>query len=282
MRWFAFKAMGTTISVLTDERDVARSVRSRFEAWEATLSRFRSDSELSAVNCTPATTIEVSTTLASVLGAAQDARSRTCGLVDPSVGAAMQAWGYTEDFFDVADLAETPAAVRRPTRWDIDGTTLTRDQGVILDLGGIAKGWAADRALADTDAWAVNAGGDIASRHPELCVRIRDPWEATLDPLLLGRGGLATSSTAGRSWNAGAERVHHIIEPEAGRPAQTPVLQASAVADSALLAEAAAKAMILQGTGGLSWADSTGWVRRGLAVWNDGAIYATRQHEVAA
>ncbi|MDH3499788.1 MAG: FAD:protein FMN transferase, partial [Acidimicrobiia bacterium] len=199
MEWHSFSAMGTTVSVLSDAI-VIDPARMLFESIEAKLSRFRPTSELSRVNCDPSAVIEVSEILADVLAAADDARCRTDGLVDPAVGRAVRDWGYDRTFFEVADLSMAPDAASGGISWAITGTTLERDPGVVLDLGGIAKGWTADLALAETDALAVNAGGDLCSRHPDLRVHVCDPWGGRAATVAVGIGGLATSSTVRRTW----------------------------------------------------------------------------------
>jgi hypothetical protein len=65
-------------------------------------------------------------------------------------------------------------------------------------------------------------------------------------------------------------------------PIVGPVLQASAMTATALEAEAAAKAILLRGSGGLAWADRQPWIRGAIAVWHDGNVYATSGVEMAA
>jgi hypothetical protein len=60
------------------------------------------------------------------------------------------------------------------------------------------------------------------------------------------------------------------------------VLSASALAATAVEAEAAAKAILLLGPDGLDWAERQPWVRSAVVVWNDGNVYATTDLEVAA
>ena len=71
------------------------------------------------------------------------------------------------------------------------------------------------------------------------------------------------------------QRVHHLVDPRSMRPADTPVLSASAVAATATAAEAAAKAILLMGVDGLAWADGQSWIRNAIAVWHDGNVYGT-------
>jgi thiamine biosynthesis lipoprotein len=135
----------------------------------------------------------------------------------------------------------------------VDDRTLTLPAGIHLDLGGIAKGWTADRAAEDALAvglpWVVvNAGGDlrIAGAAPSLEIGVEDPEDPRQELLRvrLSSGGVATSSIAKRSWAPG---VHHVIEPSTGKPADTELLQATVWAEDATRAEIRATDALLLG-----------------------------------
>jgi thiamine biosynthesis lipoprotein len=155
-----------------------------------------------------------------------------------------------------------------------------------LDLGGVAKGWAADRAaarLARHGPALVDAGGDIAVRGapsgsggwPIGVASASDvPWAAsgTQRPaaagrcdgdeplaavLLVSHGGVATSGTDYRRWLRDGAWQHHIVDPRTGAPAVTDVLAATVVAPSARDADVAAKvALLLGGDQGLAWVEA--------------------------
>ncbi len=67
--------------------------------------------------------------------------------------------------------------------------------------------------------------------------------------------------------------AHHIIDPRTMRPAITPVVSASVIAETAAEAEAGAKAVLIMGTDGLKWADSQEWITQAIVVWHDGNVY---------
>ena len=105
------------------------------------------------------------------------------------------------------------------------------EPNMLLDLGGIAKGWIAARAAEQlsqfTDACAVSAGGDMAllglpSSEPAWEISLEDP----LDPdqviaiLKVPAGGLATSTVTRRQWLQDGQTRHHIIDPRSGEPAK--------------------------------------------------------------
>jgi thiamine biosynthesis lipoprotein len=141
-------------------------------------------------------------------------------------------------------------------RWrevELDGTKLRLPAGVHLDLGGIAKGWTADRVamtgLSRGLGWVVvNAGGDlrVAGDAPPIDVRIEDPQDPTQDlaHVEITEGAVATSSVTKRTW---APDAHHVIDPRLGMPAQNGLLQATVWAPTAAGAEVRATHALLGG-----------------------------------
>jgi thiamine biosynthesis lipoprotein len=191
------------------------------------------------------------------------------------------AWGYDTTFAEIVDLETAPPQTQTPS-WSIAGTTLVREPGVKLDLGGIAKGWSVDLAVERGLAHVVSAGGDVRSSLSTASVDVIDPWGQTPARFHLGTGGLATSSVSKRRWRAGDVTAHHLIDPRTGDPAESPVLSATAMCPTAVESAAAAKATLLQGVDGLSWADDQPWIEAVMVVWADGSVFATTGWEVAA
>jgi thiamine biosynthesis lipoprotein len=190
------------------------------------------------------------------------------------MGRAIGAWGYDATFSDVSDKPHAPRPLEQPS-WSIDGSTLSRGPGTTIDLGGIAKGWTCDRAVESGLAVIASAGGDMRSAEPGLVVEIIDSTSQVAAEVEVGIGALATSSTTRRTWQVAGAQVHHIIDPHTMAPAVTPVRSATVVADTAAEAEAGAKAVLLMGIDGLSWAASQRWIRHALAIWHDGSVFAT-------
>ena len=134
----------------------------------------------------------------------------------------------------------------------IDGSRISLGDGVRLDLGGIGKGYAVDRAvelLAPFGPCLVNAGGDLAVSG----IPAAGAWSVALETptgslnLGLTEGALATSGRDRRRWVAGGEEQHHLIDPATGRPAVSDLVRVSAVAPTAVEAEVAAKTLFLVG-----------------------------------
>jgi thiamine biosynthesis lipoprotein len=175
------------------------------------------------------------------------------------------------------------APARRPTPvWGVQDGWLHRPADVQIDLGGIAKGWTCDLAVEEGLALVASAGGDLRSSDDATTVEIVDPWSKPAATVALGVGALATSSVTRRRWRVEQRDVHHLIDPRTRQPSASPILSASALAATAVEAEAAAKATLLLGAGGLAWAQRQPWVRGAVVVWDDGSVFATTGLEVTA
>ena len=240
-------------------RDALRVMR-RIASWAERLTRFNPESELSRMNAAPTGSVPIGPTLAAVLTTAQLAGRATDGIVDPTVLPARLA-------------AEAPDAVQQvpwstQRSWQIEagrrGGTIRRSPGTSFDLGGVAKGWIADRAvagLAGYPAVLVDADGDLAialAFGEAWRIGVADPRTpgdtlATvelcgLDPSGSQRFGLATSGTSVHRWSHDGRATHHLIDPRFGSPAVTDVIQATVLAESATAAEAAAKTIVILGS----------------------------------
>jgi FAD:protein FMN transferase len=249
MERHAFRAMGTDVELLLDAFPSAESAAALEQAQqelhrlEALLSRFLPGSELSALNRLGS--LEAGDDLLAVTRLSLEARTRTGGLFDPTVHDALVAAGYDRTFEEVGD---GPVAEPRPCGGEvrIDGHRIELERGFRLDLGGIAKGWAVDRAAAVLEAAGpclVNAGGDLAARGRSWPVGV-ETTEGLLT-IALEDGATATSGRDRRCWRRGGREVHHLIDPALGTPAESDYLRVTVVAATAAEAEVRSKAVFL-------------------------------------
>jgi FAD:protein FMN transferase len=271
----SFLALGSEAVVLVADparlAPARQAVATEVQAIDQACSRFREDSELSAVNRARGRPVAVGGLLLEAIEVALRAARQTGGDVDPTVGLALVALGYDRDFAAVpASGAEAPrfAAVPGWRRVDLDrGRGRVRiPAGVRLDLGATAKALAADRAAARASQAAgcgvlVSLGGDlaIAGQPPAggWSVRVTD-WhaagpEAEGQTIRLERGGLATSSTTVRHWSRGGEELHHLVDPATGRPAEVVWRTVSVAAASCVDANTAATAAVVRGERAPAW-----------------------------
>ncbi len=264
VRW---RALGTTVELLvSDPRTLVRArtaVAAELDAIDRACSRFREDSELTALNAAAGRgPFPVSPLLRAALAAALDAAERTDGAVTPTLGAAIVAAGYDRSHEQLTDdpraFVPQPAGDRRAIRIDGRAGTVDLPAGVVLDLGATAKGLAADRAAAaavragGAGGALVSLGGDVAvagERPGGWAVGIaddhRDPQPPTT--VRVDRGGLATSGLTLRRWRRGGRTLHHVLDPVSGRPVAPVWRTASVAADSCLDAEVHATAALVWG-----------------------------------
>lgn len=262
VRSHTFAAMGTTVTITAEGprfEEIVEDARRLFEDREARFSRFRPDSELSKVNARAGTWTGVSPDFLALLLLALDGAAESGGLFDPTVLPALNAAGYDRDFVHLDTSSRAADAVSVPQEsWreiEIEGDRVRLPQHLMLDFGGIAKGWTVDAATEmalDALPWAlVEAGGDLrlAGDVPGggIDANVGGPFDPGSNVLLLrlSHGALATSSTAARTWGP---NLHHLIDPRTWRPAATGVVQATAWAPTCAEAEIRAKLALLAGT----------------------------------
>jgi thiamine biosynthesis lipoprotein len=205
----------------------------------------------------------VSPVFARTLEQALWAHDVTGGLVDPTLGAAIEAAGYDQDFQALTPCSEPagraePAAARAIA---LLGRVVVLRNGVKLDLNGVVKAAAVDDALRLLSGPGfVSAGGDLGTRG-EVDVALQDGAAVRLVS-----GGLATSGKTKRRWLRDGREQHHLIDPGTGRPSTSPWDEVTVCGTSCLVADVAAKAAFLLGEEGPSWLDERGLPGRFLAA----------------
>jgi FAD:protein FMN transferase len=283
-----FKALGTSADLLVTDPGVTDRacalLTEELEAIDQACSRFRPDSELWRVNNADGQTMRVSALLADAVAVALAAADVTEGDVDPTCGRSLVRLGYDRDFAaarqDTSRLPQpaVPAPGWRTVQLDRERREIKIPSTVMLDLGATAKALAADRAAVRIAAalscgTLVNLGGDIAvaGEPPDQgwLVGIADDRgfdgaEVQASPAGTGPprhdtvvtirdGGLATSSTKVRVWSRGTIRLHHIIEPGTGMPANSCWRTVSVAAGTCVDANTASTAAIIRGERAPGW-----------------------------
>ena len=271
-----FDLFGTQVRLLVagasplDARVAAARVQARLQRLHRALTRFDPASELSRLNAAAGTEVEVSATLLGAVQDALEAARRSDGLVDPTA----------VDLLERAGYARVARRRSRPPTWP--GRSRPRRRGAPPWRGPAPPGSAspsirplaacacprtcgsisaaARRACAVDVAAAMLATqptlrGRRRRRHPP---RRRDARARTVEiahPLHdgvahrfeLAAGAVATSGLRTRIWRTPGGFAHHLIDPGRGRPAWTGVIQATALAPTALEAETLAKMALLRG-----------------------------------
>ncbi len=290
-RW---SALGTYVQLVVagaDRLDRARTEADQvLRAVDAACSRFRPDSDLVRANRAAGTWTRVDPLLVAALQAAVAAADDTGGLVDPTVGAALESLGYDRDF---SELGDGPSALPRPVRlqaWrevgiDPDGAVRV-PPGVVLDLGAVGKAFAADLVATRITqvvgaGCIVSLGGDVAvgtppgvaagSPGPTWPVEVAErPGEDPAQVVIVQGGGLATSTTTHRRWQRGGRTVHHLLDPRTGRPVSGIWRTASVFAGTCVTANTASTAAVVLGDAATGWLGERGLPARLVA--QDGAV----------
>ena len=152
-----FHAMGCDMLAVVESETAPQllsHVPEWFEEWEQSISRFLYDSELTQLNQTHGQPIQVSEALWDVFQAARKAEQMTDGLVTPTLLGAILEAGYDRTFDALPHLstpmADSVSTISQPLTaiaFDVSARNITLPEGMGLDFGGVAKGWAAHQAM---------------------------------------------------------------------------------------------------------------------------------------
>jgi thiamine biosynthesis lipoprotein len=251
------------------------------EEVERAASRFRPDAELAAANATPGRWVPASPLLVTLVRVAVAAAEATDGLVDPCLGACVDAAGYRTWAAGEIPGSVVPAdpatASCRPDAWqhlEVAANAVRLPAGTQLDLGATAKAWLADELaerIADLTGLDVvaNMGGDLRA------IGARSAWVVGADhgvpgpqpaPLEVHDAGLATSGQGHRRWMTPTGPAHHLVDPRTGTSAVTRWRAVSVLAASATAANTAATAGMLLDGGAPAWLAARG-LDAALSAW---------------
>ena len=243
-----FEALGGECEIYGFDLDAERLAQG--ERWvhemHHRLTRFSPTSELSRFNASAGSWAAVSPLLESLLRECLRAHELSRGLVNAAVLPALLAAGYTRTFSE--GPTHVTASVVPPALPEVlevrTGSARLR-QGASIDLGGIAKGWLADRLAADLGPNSlVNLCGDLYARGGG---ETGDGWPVGMGgkTVLLLDMGAATSGTRKRTWGPD---LHHLIDPRTGLPSRSDLAEVSVIARTGADAEIFAKTALLLGS----------------------------------
>ncbi len=227
----------------------------RLDVLEQRWSRFIADSEISAINAADGRPVRVSRDTVELVTALVQGWHQTEGAFDPTLLGALVGLGYAASRDDVerrTALAPTVAVRGRPQDVLVDPVhgVVQAPPGTALDPGGMGKGLAADMIVAEllaagADGALVEIGGDlrVAGTSPA------DAWTISIDTAISGSpgvislldGGVATSTSRLRTWDADGEPRHHLIDPVTLRSTDNETVSCTVVAGTAATAEAFTK-----------------------------------------
>ena len=240
---------------------IARAAENEAFRIERKFSRFREESVVSEIarNAGRAP-VAVDDETVALVEAALDLARLTGGRFDPTVGVLRRAWNFRAPRVpDDDELAALLPLVNHGAVSVRDGTVFLEREGMELDLGGVGKEYAVDRAADVLRAHGVtsallNFAGDVRTiggrgdgRPWSIGVADpRAPGQCRFAVRLIGGAGVATSGDYERCFVKDGVRYHHLLDATTGRPAPG-VMSATVVAASAFLAGRIATAAFLLG-----------------------------------
>ena len=248
----------------TASPETLRGVANMCAGLDAEFSRFREGGDLWRVNRSEGNPVPCSNGLRNLIARSIDFWRLTGGAFNPCMGPVCRLWRLKDPNFAPPEEGDVAAALELcdPARVTMDGEagTVSVPTGFELDLGGIAKGHAADLAAEALLAAGItkgfaNFGGTVRALGPK---PDGSPWRLGLQTpfsdrgdcwcnVLVQSGACATSGVYERFAEWEGRRFHHIMDPRTGMPAQGSVLTATVLAPDATTADALSTALLIMG-----------------------------------
>lgn len=278
-----FTAMGTPCEIQVESRDrklaarLAQIGEAEARRIEAKYTRYKPTGVVWVINNADGKPVEVDEETAGLIDYAGQVHTLSEGRFDVTSGVLRKVWT-----FDGSDRLPEPAAVAalmpligwHKLRWE--RPQLTVPPGMEIDLGGICKEYAVDRAamaiMAESDCPAlVNFGGDLrttrAKAHARWAVAIEsmDPAKTSGGLLQIDQGAIATSGDAKRFLLRADKRYSHILDPRTGWPVEAPPRSVTVAARTCVQAGTLSTLAMLLGLGAeafLKAENAEAWVLR--------------------
>ncbi len=263
-----FFTMDTVMSITVNGKGAAEAAAARqeVEGLNALLSRTDGDSLISRLNAHAGdgTAVEVDSDILELLSFAKSISQLLPGCFDITIAPVMDAWGFTGEerhVPDAADLARAMALVDSGKLLldEEAGTARLAEAGMSVDLGSVAKGYAAARTEevlreAGVTSALLDLGRNITAVGPKADgapwrVGVADPADSSRYLCILSLED-ATASTSGgyeRWFEENGVRYHHIIDPKTGYPASSGLQSVTVVSQNHLLADALSTALFVAG-----------------------------------
>ena len=262
-----FFAMNTYMVIRADGENVATALPEAEETIRAIERELEvrvltPTGTVSQLNAADGAAVSASPELIGLLQTAQSANAETGGAFDITLYPLSVLWDFSGVGHVPSDeeLAEA-LQLTGPEKVHVDAAagTVRLTGGAQIDLGAIAKGYAADRVAADMKAAGIesallNLGGNvlvIGSRTDGEAwrVAVADPMntEAVVGVLAVTDKAVVTSGTYERYFREGAVRYHHLLDPQTGKPARTGLESVTIVCDSSMRADILSTALFVMG-----------------------------------
>ena len=253
-----------TLTAYVENGQVLRDALEECGRYERLLSRTVEGSDVWRINHADGMPVEVSDDTVSILSCARRISELTGGAFDVTIAPVSTLWDFTSEDHVLPDADEIARAAGMVdyTKLELDGNTVRLPAGMMIDLGGIAKGYIADRIKA----YLVNRGvrhailsfgGNIVAigeKKPdgtEWKVGVQDIDKKTGEYMLVSRslgGSTVTSGIYERGFDLDGVRYHHLLSASTGWPVQNELASVTIFSDSSMEGDALSTAAFVLGT----------------------------------
>lgn len=257
-----------TVIMLTayvEDAQVLNDAMAECGRYEALLSRTVEGSDVWRINHAQGHPTRVSGDTVTLLRAAMEVSALSGGAFDVTIAPVSTLWDFTSGaaVLPDAEAIAAAAALVDYTKIEIDGDTVTLPAGMMIDLGGIAKGYIADAVkgyLADrgVESAVLSFGGNIVTiglKPDGSCwkVGVQDIDKPTGEYMLVAKnfgGSTVTSGIYERGFELDGAYYHHILDTATGWPVQNELASVTIFSDSSMWGDALSTAAFALGTEG--------------------------------
>ena len=261
--------MDTVCTIRAGGDEAQTAVNAAFERIDeiaAAVDYYSEDSEVSAINrAKVGEPVAVSCDVSEILAAALDISEKSNGAFDITVAPLKDLWRFSDSTHEPPEQENINTVLAHVGYKKIslaDGIVTKSDSEAKIDLGGAAKGYAADCAAevlrrSGVSYALIDLGGNIfaVGRNPSRSdgswlIGLQKPFGQTgeyFKTVTISEGAVVTSGTYQRFFEWNGALYHHILDPKTGCPVNSGISSASIIADSALLADCLSTACMVLG-----------------------------------
>lgn len=279
------------LTVYNENNQAVNKAKEEIKRLEALLSVTNPESDISRINLYPDTFVKVNEDTFELIKSSIAVSECTKGTFDVTVYPAVKLWGFTTSDYNVPSDAELLEIIPKIdyTKIELDESTrsVRINKGTSLDLGGIAKGYIADKTAEvlineGVTSALLNFGGNIRliGSKPDgsnFKLGIKAPFAEGYFAVLNAQN--ITASTAGgyeRYFEENGKRYHHILNPKTASPAETDFLSATVVGKNGEICDALSTAVFINGSEGIVKL-SAAYPDYGFIALTDASVYVSER-----
>jgi len=297
-----FCSITVVASSKAEAREAIEAGFGEIQKLETLLNYFSPQSELSAINdAAGVAAVKVDAETLEIVNKAMDIAAASGGAFDPTVAPVIRLWKFSKERSKsvIPPADEVERALNRVGYGNvtIDSTAseiFLKKKGMEMDLGGIAKGYAADKAVlairssgiqsalvaiaGDIRGFGMNTSGQpwrVGIQNPRPAPDSEKPWEDLFATIQLKDSAISTSGDYQRFFIRDGKRYHHILDPHTGYSAESGLISASVIAPEGYLSDGLSTAVFILGAQkGIALLESKGF--GGVLIDAEKNVYLTR------